>query len=96
MMTLEEAKEEVRNVINNAAEGGFYHEERQRLNSAILALRCHARSYEFEHICELESWLATFESPQKLRRHSGGSSQVRVWILSCLDKIGWHSGNISK
>lgn len=90
-MTLEEAKAEIRDLIHHAAEGGFYPEERLRIDAAVVSLRSHARSYEHEHIRELESWISTLESPQKLRRHSGGSSQVRAWILGCLDKVGWHT-----
>jgi hypothetical protein len=89
-MTLEEAKAEIREVIQHAAEGSFYPEERRRINTALISLRVHARSYELEHIRELEDWLATFESPRKARRHSGGYDQIRVWILGCLDKVGWH------
>ncbi|KAB2654422.1 MAG: hypothetical protein DVB32_09490 [Verrucomicrobia bacterium] len=91
MMTIEEAKIEIREVIRHAAEGGYYPEERSRLDIALSALRSHARSYEHEHIRELEIWISTLASHQKLRRHSGGSSQVRAWILGCLDKVGWHT-----
>ena len=92
-MTLEEAKTEICEVIHHAAEGGFYPDERQRLDAALASLRGHARSYEHEHIREAEGWISTLESPQKLRRYSGGSSQVRAWILGCIKKVGWHNGD---
>jgi hypothetical protein len=89
-MNLEEAKAEIRDVIHHAAEGSFSLEERRRIDAALPSLRTHARVYELHHIRELEDWLATFESPQKSRRFTGEYGQVRVWILGCLDKIGWH------
>jgi hypothetical protein len=40
-MTLEEAKAEISDVIDHAAEGGFYPEERHRIDAALAALDCH-------------------------------------------------------
>ena len=90
-MTLEEAKAEIRDVIIHAGERGFYPEERRRIDAALAVLRSHARGDDHHHILELQQWIDVFASPRKGDKYGGGYQQVRVWILGCLDKIGWET-----
>lgn len=85
-MTLEEAKTEVREVIRHAADGMLYPEERRRINAALSDMRVHARDDDHRHTRELESYLRMFESPRKALH--AGYDQIRVRIISELDKIG--------
>lgn len=89
-MTPKDALLEIRTVILTAPVGGYYPEERQRIDAALGCLRACASNGEVRCIIiELSNWVDTYGSERRARRHPGGFLQVRVWILDCLDKLKW-------
>lgn len=58
--------------------------------TALASLRCQVSPSAFEHVTELGRLPGIYYSQRKHEKCPGGLPQIRVWILSTLDKLEAH------